>query len=310
MSLNCSFGANDEEEIDLNTLKDKELTMENLENNSENNDLNPNNNEQIFNQVTTKEIDDGEEINQIEYYQNLLIQEKINLSLSTIFSVIKNNINNKKSSFFHKLKLILNKKYSNLVSIHLLYIEIKMKFEKILFFSKFIQYKKAQKAFYKIKSFAYLKNKQIQEEQNIKKEKENKINLLNNKISSLNNSINETNKKINGLDNIQKKLNGDNKDIKNKISQMNEKVNQLIKYGNTIKESIANKKNMNNNNINGKNQESRIQKLKDMIEQKEIEKEREMKDIDKFCENMDLVLNQYESMSETILSNCNINSNQ
>ena len=35
-----------------------------------------------------------------------------------------------------------------------------------------------------------------------------------------------------------------------------------------------------------------------------------MKDIDKFCENMDLVLNQYESMSETILSNCNINSNQ
>ena len=310
MSLNCSFGANDEEEIDLNTLKDKELTMENLENNSENNDLNPNNNEQIFNQVTTKEIDDGEEINQIEYYQNLLIQEKINLSLSTIFSVIKNNINNKKSSFFHKLKLILNKKYSNLVSIHLLYIEIKMKFEKILFLSKFIQYKKAQKAFYKIKSFAYLKNKQIQEEQNIKKEKENKINLLNNKISSLNNSINETNKKINGLDNIQKKLNVENKDLKSKISQMNEKVNQLIKYGNTIKESIANKKNMNNNNINGKNQESRIQKLKDMIEQKEIEKEREMKDIDKFCENMDLVLNQYESMSETILSNCNINSNQ
>ena len=310
MSLNCSFGANDEEEIDLNTLKDKELTMENLENNSENHDINQNNSEQIFNQVTTKEIDDGEEINQIEYYQNLLIQEKINLSLSTIFTVIKNNINNKKSSFFHKLKLILNKKYSNLVSIHLLYIEIKMKFEKFLFLSKFIQYKKAQKAFNKIKSFACLKNKQIQEEQNIKKEKENKINVLNNKISSLNNSINETNKKINGLDNIQKKLNVENKDLKSKISQMNEKVNQLIKYGNTIKESIANKKNMNNNNINGKNQESRIQKLKDMIEQKEIEKEREMKDIDKFCENMDLVLNQYESMSETILSNCNINSNQ
>ena len=310
MSLNCSFGANDEEEIDLNTLKDKELTMENLENNSENHDINQNNSEQIFNQVTTKEIDDGEEINQIEYYQNLLIQEKINLSLSTIFTVIKNNINNKKSSFFHKLKLILNKKYSNLVSIHLLYIEIKIKFEKILFLSKYIEYKKAQRAFNKIKSFAYLKNKQIQEEQNIKKEKENKINVLNNKISSLNNSINETNKKINGLDNIQKKLNVENKDLKSKISQMNEKVNQLIKYGNTIKESIANKKNMNDNNINGKNQESRIQKLKDMIEQKEIEKEREMKDIDKFCENMDLVLNQYESMSETILSNCNINSNQ
>ena len=114
------------------------------------------------------------------------------------------------------------------------------------------------------------------------------------------------------MDNIQKKLNGDNKDIKNKISQMNEKVNQLIKYGNTIKESIVNKKNMNNinNNMNGKSQESRIQNLKNLIEQKENEKEREMKDIDKFCENMDLVLNQYESMSETILSNCNIHSNK
>ena len=309
MSLNCSFGGKDEEEMDLNKLKDKELTMENLENNSDNNDINPNNNEQIFNQVTTKEIDDFEEINKIEYYQNLLIQEKINLSLNTMFTVIKNNINNKKSYFFHKLKLTLDKKYSNLVAIHLLYIEIKIKFEKILFLSKYIQYKKAQKAFYKIKSYAYLRNKQIQEEQNIKKEKENKINVLNNKISNLNNSINETNKRINGLDNIQKKLNFDNKDLKSKISQMNEKINQLIKYGNNIKESIANKKNM-NNNINGKNQESRIQKLKDMIEQKEIEKEREMKEIDKFCENMDLVLNQYESMSETILSNCNINSNQ
>ena len=91
---------------------------------------------------------------------------------------------------------------------------------------------------------------------------------------------------------------------------MNEKVNQLIKYGNTIKENIVNKKNLINNinsSNNSKNQEYRIQNLKNLIEQKESEKEREMKDIDTFCENMDLVLNQYESMSETILSNSNIN---
>ena len=91
---------------------------------------------------------------------------------------------------------------------------------------------------------------------------------------------------------------------------MNEKVNQLIKYGNTIKENIVNKKNLINNinnSNNSKNQELRIKNLKNLIEQKESEKEREMKDIDKFCENMDLVLNQYESMSETILSNSNIN---
>ena len=314
MSLDCSFGGNageeEEEEIDLNTLKmkDKELTLDNIVNDS--NDIITPNNNQIFNQVSTKEIDDFEDNNQLEYYQTLLIKEKINSSLRIIFSNINNHLKEYKISFFNKLKLIMNKTYSNLVTIQLLYMNIKIKLENILFIDKFIRYKKIQKAFYEIKKYAYLKNKQILGEQNIKREKENKINVINGKLTTLNNAINETNKKINVLDNIKKKLNGENKDIKSKISQMNEKVNQLIKYGNNIKESIVNKNNMNNNNnnINGKSQENRIQNLKNLIEQKENEKEREMKDIDKFCENMDLVLNQYESMSETILSNCNKNS--
>ena len=310
MSLECSFGGKDEEEMDLNELakeKDKEMTIENILND---NDIEPNNENQIFNQISTKEINNGEEIDQIEYYQSQIIQEKINLSLNTIFTVIKNRINNYKNSFFHKMKLILNKKYSNLVAIQLLYMQLKNKFEKFLFLTRFIQYKLIQKAFNNIKIYTHIKKKEIEEEQNLKKEKENKINVINNKITSLNNGINDLNKKINGLDNILKKLNGENKDIKNKISQMNEKINQLIKYGNTLRENITNKKNNMNNNINGKNNENRIQNLKDMIEQKENEKEREMKDIDAFCENMNLVLNQYESMSETILSNCNINSNK
>ena len=310
MSLECSFGGKDEEEMDLDELakgKDKEITIENILND---NDITPNNDNQIFNQISTKEIKSGEEIEQIEYYQSQIIQEKINLSLNTIFTIIKSHINNYQNSFFQKLKLILNKKYSNLVTIQLIYMQLKNKFEQFLFLTRFIQYKLIRKAFNNIKIYTYIKKKEIEKEQNLKREKENKINVINNKITSLNNGINELNKKISGLDNIQKKLNGENKDIKNKISQMNEKINQLIKYGNTIRESIANKKNNLNNNINGKNNENRIQNLKDMIEQKENEKEREMKDIDAFCENMNLVLNQYESMSETILSNCNINSNK
>ena len=310
MSLECSFGGKDEEEIDLNELakmKDKEITIENILNDD---DITPNNDNQIFNQISTREIDNGEEIDQIEYYESQLIQEKINLSINTIFNLIKNRINIYKYSFFHKVKLILNKKYSTLVNIQSIYLELKNKFEKFIFMTRFIKYKLIQKGFNDIKLYAYIKKKEIEEEQNLKKEKENKINVINNKITSLNNGINDLNKKINGLDNIQKKLNGENKDIKNKISQMNEKINQLIKYGNTLRENITNKKNNMNNNINGKNNENRIQNLKDMIEQKENEKEREMKDIDAFCENMNLVLNQYESMSETILSNCNINTNK
>ena len=310
MSLECSFGGKEEEEMNIDELakvKDKEITIENILND---NDITPNNDNQIFNQISTREINNGEENDQIEYYQSQIIQEKINQSLNVIFTLIKNYIITYQNSFFHKMKLILNKKYSNLVAAQFLYIELKNKFDKFLFLTRFIQYKLIQRAFNNIKLYVHIKKKEIEEEQNLKKEKENKINVINNKISSLNNGINELNKKISGLDNIQKKLNGENKDIKNKISQMNEKINQLIKYGNTIKESIANKKNNMNNHINGKSNENRIQNLKDMIEQKENEKEKEMNDIDIFCENMNLVLNQYESMSETILSNCNINSNK
>ena len=308
MSLECSFGGKDEEEFDLNELakrKDKEITIENILND---NDITPNNNNQIFNQISTREINNEEEIDQIEYYQSQIIKEKTILSLNTIFTIIKNHINLYQNSFFQKMKLILNKKYSNYVVVQLLYMQLKNKFEKFLFLTRFIQYKIIKKSFNKIKIYTHIKKKAIGEEQNLKREKENKINVINNKITSLNNDINELNKKISELDNIQKKLNEENKDIKNKISQMNEKINQLIKYGNTIRENIANKKNNMNSNINGKNNENRIQNLKDMIEQKENEKEKEMKDIDAFCENMNLVLNQYESMSETILSNCNINS--
>ena len=315
MSANCSFGVNEgedkEEEIDLNILaktKDKELTLENMINDS--NDEFNQNNAQIFNQLSTKEIQDLEDNNQLEFYQSLLIKEKINSSLKIIFSSINSHLKSYKSFFFNKLKIIMNKQYSSMLTAQMLYINISIQLKNILFLFKFNQHKKKEEAFYNIKQFAFYKKKQIQEEQNMKREKENKINVLNNKLNSINNTINETDKKIGNLDNIQKRLSGENKNIKVKISQMNEKVNQLIKYGNTIKENIVNKKNLINNinnSNNGKNQELRIQNLKNLIEQKENEKEREMKDIDKFCENMDLVLNQYESISETIISNSNIN---
>ena len=184
MSLECSFGAKDEEEMDLNELakeKDKEMTIENILND---NDIEPNNENQIFNQISTKEINNGEEIDQIEYYQSQIIQEKINLSLNTIFTLIKNRINNYKNSFFHKMKLILNKKYSNLVAIQLLYMQLKNKFEKFLFLTRFIQYKLIQKAFNNIKIYTHIKKKEIEEEQNLKREKENKINVINNKIGN------------------------------------------------------------------------------------------------------------------------------
>ena len=56
MSLECSFGGKDEEEMNIDELakvKDKEITIENILND---NDITPNNDNQIFNQISTREI--------------------------------------------------------------------------------------------------------------------------------------------------------------------------------------------------------------------------------------------------------------
>ena len=147
--MDCSFGDNNEEveeEIDLNNLvkiKNDELTMENI--------VEPNSkDDQIFNQITTKEINEEENIDQIKYYEAQLIHEKIKASLNQIFSSINDKITSYKMSFFYKLKLILNQSYSNLVSIELLYMDIKTKLEQFLFLLNFIEFKKIVKAFYNI----------------------------------------------------------------------------------------------------------------------------------------------------------------
>ena len=177
MSANCSFGINEgedkeEEEIDLNTLakvKDKELTLENMVDDS-NNELTQNN-EQIFNPVSTKEIQDLEDNNQVEFYQSLLIKEKINSSLKIIFSSFNNHLKYYKSFFFNKLKIMMNKQYSSMVTAQMLYINISIQLKNILFLFKFNQHKKKEEAFYNIKQFAFYKKKQIQEEKKDEKRK-------------------------------------------------------------------------------------------------------------------------------------------
>ena len=312
MSFNGSFGEGDmEEEInlkDLARMKENENSIDNTlkYNNSE---TVPKNND-IFNSVFTTEIDNQDDLKKLEFFEAQLIQEKVKYSLLKIFKNINNHINSYKFSFFYKLKYILNQKYSKLVTAEILYMDIKTKMDHFLNFSKFIQLTKLQKAFNKIKNYSYLKKRQQEQEQYIKKEKENKLQSLNNKLNSIGNTLNEANRKITILNNMQKKLAIDNRDLKNKINQLNEKMNHLIKAGNLLKESISNKKNVYNNSINNKSLENKIQNLQNLIEQKENEKERAMIDVDNFYQSMDEVLSQYESISETILSNCNFNTNK
>jgi len=313
MDFNGSFGDGEieEEEIDLKKLakmKENENSIDNIYKYS-NSDTVPKNND-IFNSVFATEIYNNDDPKKIEYFETQLIQEKINYTLNGMFTAINNHMNSYKMSFIYKLKYILNQKYSKLITAEILYMNIKTKMDHIFYLFQFMLQTKLKKSFYKIKNYSYLKRRQQEQEQLIKKEKENKIQTLNNKLNSVGNSLTEMNRKINILNNIQKKLSNENKEIKNKNNQLNEKMNQLIKIGNSLKEIISNKKNIYNNNTNNKNQESIIQNLQNLIEQKETEKENTMIDVDDFYQKMDIILSQYESISETILSNCNINTNK
>ena len=312
MSFDASFGdREDEEEIDLNDLAkmhEKENTIDNIINTK---DTIPKNNN-IFNSVFTTEIlssniNNNDEERKLQFFEIQLLQEKINFSLFRIVDVLNKHIFSYKIAFIYKLKYILNKKYSKLVTAEIIYLDIKSKINSFIYLIEFIILKKIKNYFNRLKIFSFLK-KHLQElEQTIKKEKENTIKNLNNKLNSVENNFVEATKKLNILNNIQKKISNENKSAKNKINQLNDKMNQLIKIGNSLKESISNKKNIYNNT--NKNYENIIQTLENSIEQKENEKERAMKEVDNFYQSMDGVLSQYESISETILSNCNLNAN-
>ena len=314
MEFNGSFGEKEfeeEEEINLKDMvkmKENENSIDNIQK-YDDIDTVPKNND-IFNSIFATEIENNNDsTTKIEYFQILLIKEKINYSLLTIFKIINNHINSYKIFFIYELKYNLSQKYSHLIKAKILYTNIKNKLEHLIHLFQFINIYKLKKCFNEIKNYSYLKKRKEENEVLRKKEKENQIQNLNYKLNNIENNLAEANKTINILNNLQKKVSNDNKELKIKINQLNEKVNNLVKIGNSLKESISNKKNIYNNTIN-KNQEDIIQNLTNLIEQKENEKKQAMIDVDNFYQSMDVVLSQYESISETILSNCNINSNK
>ena len=314
MEFNGSFGEREfeeEEEINLKDLvkmKENEISIDNTQK-YDDTDTHPKNNG-IFNSVFATEIENNNDsTKKIEFLQIQLIKEKINYSLLNIYKIINNHIDSYKLFFIYELKYNLSQKYSKLLKAEILYSNIKNKLEHLIHLFKFINTFKLKKCFTEIKNYSYLKKRQEEYEVLRKKEKENQIQNLNYKLNNIENNLAEANKKINILNNTQKKVSNDNKELKLKINQLNEKINHLTKEVNSLKESISNKKIIYNNILN-KNQEEIIQNLTNLIEQKENEKKQAMIDVDNFYQSMDIVLSQYESISETILSNCNINSNK
>ena len=210
MAFNGSFRdgeiEEDEEEINLNDLakmKENESSIDNIQRYNSSNTLPQNNN--IFNSIFTTEIDNNDNQTKLEFFRIQLIKEKINYSLFNLIRFINNRINKHKLNFIYKLKYIQNQKYEKLIKAEILYMNIKTKLDHFFYLFQFINSMKIKKAFNKIKNYSYLKKRQQNQEQIIKKEKENKIQNLNSKLNSITNNLNDAKGKINILNNIQKK---------------------------------------------------------------------------------------------------------
>ena len=298
MTFNASFGEGgveeeEEKEINLEELmkkKNNEISLENAYNEAfaKNTD--------IFNPIIPKEINNSEEKNKSEYFKEQLIKETIEYTLLNLLRTINNHIYSYKLSFMYKLKYLLNQKYTRLLKAEMIYINLIIKINHLVNSINFINYSKKKKCFGELKIYANIIKHQKEQEDSMKREKEKKIQILKNQLNENENILIEENKKYNELNLIQKKLNSENNELKNKISQLNEKLNEALKIGNSLK----------NTQKNNKEQENIIKNLKNLIEEKQREKEKAMIDVNNFYQSMDMVLSQYESITKNILPNFDI----
>ena len=139
--------------------EENNLSFDNMKvNEKENNDKNENEEEKqndIFNSVPM-EIKNQEK-QDILYYENQLITEKIKYNIYLLFNIIKNNLYFKKSKFFQELKNISNNKLSKLIKAEIIFLNMQNKLSIFNHIERNLRYKLLKEAFMKLKLLAKIK---------------------------------------------------------------------------------------------------------------------------------------------------------
>ena len=286
--------------------EENNLSFDNMKvNEKENNDKNENEEEKqndIFNSVPM-EIKNQEK-QDILYYENQLITEKIKYNIYLLFNIIKNNLNFKKSKFFQELKNISNNKLSKLIKAEIIFLNMQNKLSIFNHIERNLRYKLLKEAFIKIKLFAKIKKYRESQDKIKETEMKNKIKEMNDNLKKSENNLKEVSNNVDKLKQNEKNINNELEEINKKNNKLNIKYNNLIAKSKELKEAIMQKM-TNFSSTLDKTIDPRIVELQNIIKSKEKDKEKSMNYFEDFYKKMSDILDVYENNYENIKSTIN-----
>ena len=286
--------------------EENNLSFDNMKvNEKENNDKNENEEEKqndIFNSVPM-EIKNQEK-QDILYYENQLITEKIKYNIYLLFNIIKNNLYFTKSKFFQELKNISNDKFSKLMKAEIIFLNMQNKLSIFNHIERNLRYKLLKEAFIKIKLFAKIKKYRDSQDKIKETEMKSKIKEMNDILIKSENNLKEVSNKVDKLKQNENSINNELDEINKKNNKLNTKYTNLVTKSKELKEAIMQKMTSFSSTLD-KTIDPRIIELQNLIKSKEKDKEKSMNYFEDFYKKMSDILDVYETNYENIKSTIN-----
>ena len=340
MSFNGSFGeaefANEENPNDISLgqedIKTNLTKGGNIQKNSEtkcfiNNEISipTNSNNNIFCSVPMELEEESNfgninNINNNDYYLDLLSKELLKYNLSNIFNILNDKKTIIQSSIFYFLKKLNKNKINNIIKAQTLYLKISSSLE---LFSKLFRNRRINVLYqvFQIIKRKYLFFQGIKEnknnnfrakfELNYKKEKNNLINKSTDSLKSLEKEIQILKKNINQLSLKESKL---KKELNNYLQvekQLNEKIKTIETLNYSVKKSIQSNNSSSNRSISKFDNE--MLSLENAIEANKLVKQEKQEIINAFIKKVNNLLNEYQTYIDNLkpleFSATNSNSN-
>ena len=259
-------------------------------------------------------------INNNDYYLDLLSKELLKYNLSNIFNILNDKKTIIQSSIFYFLKKLNKNKINNIIKAQTLYLKISSSLE---LFSKLFRNRRINVLYqvFQIIKRKYLFFQGIKEnknnnfrakfELNYKKEKNNLINKSTDSLKSLEKEIQILKKNINQLSSKESKL---KKELNNYLQvekQLNEKIKTIETLNYSVKKSIQSNNSSSNRSISKFDNE--MLSLENAIEANKLVKQEKQEIINAFIKKVNNLLNEYQNYIDNLkpleFSATNSNSN-
>ena len=300
---NISFEDNKEKEVkEENNLSFENMKIDDKNNNQQNKKEEEKQND-IFNAVPM--AIKNQENQDLIYYENQLITEKIKYNLYLLLTILKKNIYLKKAKFFEKLGQISNYKLSKIVKAEILFLNIQHKLSTFKNIERNWRIKLLREIFLKLKLLAKT-NKYKETEDKIKEtEIKKKIKEMNDNLKRTENNLKEVTDNVDKLKSNEKSINNELDELNKKNSKLNTKYTNLVSKSKELKEAIMQKMSNFSSTLD-KTLDPRIVELQNMIKSKERDKEKSINYFEEFYKKMSDILDMYEANYENIKSTINL----